>query len=42
MDGLLELLDSTADALAAEWDLRSDATAMGVEANGSGFEPTIQ
>jgi hypothetical protein len=42
MDALLELLDSTADALAAEWDMRSDATAMGADANGRGFEPTIQ
>jgi hypothetical protein len=41
MDALLELLDSTADALAAEWDLRSEAP---TEANrsGGGFEPTIQ
>ena len=41
MDALLELLDSTADALAAEWDLRSEGP---TEANGNagGFEPTIQ
>jgi hypothetical protein len=41
MDALLNLLDSTADALAAEWDLRPAAP---TEANGSGggFEPTIQ
>ena len=41
MGALLELLDSTADALAAEWDLRPAAP---TEANGSGggFEPTIQ
>jgi len=36
MDALLELWNSTADALAAEWDLRSDS------GNGSGFEPTIR
>ena len=41
MDALLELLDSTADALAAEWDMRSEGP---TEANGSGggFEPPIQ
>jgi hypothetical protein len=36
----LELLDATADALAAEWDLRSGT--VEVEGNGVGFEPTIQ
>ena len=41
MDALLELLDSTADALAAEWDLRSDAPTE-ANGNGGGFEPTIQ
>ena len=41
MDALLELLDSTADALAAEWDMRSEGP---TEANGSGggFEPPIR
>lgn len=40
-NALLELLDSTADALAAEWDLRSERP---TEANGhgGGFVPTIQ
>jgi hypothetical protein len=41
MDALLELLDSTGDALAAEWDLRSEAPTE-VNGNGGGFEPTIQ
>ena len=40
MDALLELLDSTADALAAEWDLRSGT--VEADQNGGGFEPTIQ
>jgi hypothetical protein len=41
LDCLLDLLDSTTDALAAEWDLRSEGP---TETNGSGggFEPTIQ
>lgn len=41
VDALLGLLDATADALAAEWDLRSDAA---TEANWKGgfFEPPIQ
>jgi hypothetical protein len=41
MDALLALLDSAADALAAESDLRSEGP---TEANGNsgGFEPTIQ
>jgi hypothetical protein len=41
MDALLELLDSTADALAAEWDLRSELPTE-ANGNGGGFEPTIQ
>jgi hypothetical protein len=41
MDALLELLASTADALAAEWDMRSGAVAIEDDLNGSGFEPTI-
>jgi hypothetical protein len=41
MDALLELLDSTADALAATWDLHTET---GLEADWSdgGFEPPIQ
>ena len=42
MDALLELLDATADALAAEWDLRSGAVPELEPEDGSGFEPTIQ
>ena len=42
MDALLELLDSTADALAAEWDLRSEGSEIETDLNGGGFEPTIQ
>jgi hypothetical protein len=41
MDAILELLDSTADALAAEWDMRSGAPTE-ANGNGGGFEPTIQ
>jgi hypothetical protein len=41
MDALLELLDSTADALAAEWDMRSGGPTEANE-NGGGFKPTIQ
>jgi hypothetical protein len=40
MDALLGLLDSTADGLAAEWDLR--AAAIEDEWRGGGFDPTIQ
>ena len=39
-DTLLELLASTADALAAEWDLRDEATEED-DRSGGGFEPTI-
>jgi hypothetical protein len=43
MDALLELLDSTADALAAEWDMRSEAAALDTELGcGNDFDPTIQ
>jgi hypothetical protein len=42
MDALLELLDSTADALAAEWDQRSGTVALEADGQGGGFEPTIQ
>ena len=43
LDGLLDLLDVTADALAATWDLRDDGS-MDVVFNGGGdaFKPTIQ
>ena len=41
-DRLLDLLESTADALAAEWDMRSEATEPGNGLDGSGFGPTIQ
>jgi len=42
MDAVIGLLDSTADALAAEWDMRSDGVAIEGGWNGGGFEPTIQ
>ena len=42
MDALLELLDSTADALTAEWDMRSEAAAIEAAWNRGGFEPPIQ
>ena len=42
MDALLELLDSTADALAAEWDLRSASDVEEEWPGGDDFEPTIQ
>ena len=41
LDAVLGLLDSTADALAAEWDLRSETPAE-ANGNGGGFDPTIQ
>src|ERR1039457_4292184 len=41
LDRLLELLDSTADALAAEWELRSEAP-TDANGKGDGFEPIIQ
>ncbi len=41
VDALLVLLDSTADALAAEWDLCSGAVPE-LESDDGGFEPTIQ
>jgi hypothetical protein len=40
MDALLELLDSTADALAAEWGMRSETTDE--DDRGGGFGSTIQ
>ena len=42
MDALLELLDSTADALAATWDTREEAARIEATWNGGGFEPPIQ
>ena len=42
MDRLLELLELTADAIAAEWDRRSEVLAHGTGWDGGGFEPTIQ
>jgi hypothetical protein len=42
LDALLDLLDSTADAMAAEWDLRSGATAAEEIGGSGGFGPTIQ
>src|SRR5471030_463989 len=41
LDCLLDLLDSTADALAAEWDLQS-GPAIEAEPGGGGFGPLIQ
>lgn len=42
MEDLLDLLDSTGDALAAEWDLRSGGAAVDDEGQGGDFGPTIQ
>ena len=43
MDALLELLDSTADALAATWDTQSEAVALDAALHaGKDIEPTIQ
>jgi hypothetical protein len=43
MDALLELLDSTADALAATWDMHSKELAIEAAWNNTGgFEPPIQ
>jgi hypothetical protein len=41
VDAFLDLLASTADALAAEWDIRSEAAKEG-HGNDGGFKPTIQ
>jgi hypothetical protein len=41
LDCLLDLLDSTTDALAAEWAMRSEVTTEGSGSDG-GFGPTIQ
>ena len=43
MDALLELLDSTADALAATWDTQAEAAALNAALyTGKDIEPTIQ
>jgi hypothetical protein len=42
LDALLGLLDSTADGLAAEWDLRQAAMAGGEVSGAGGFGQTIQ
>ncbi|MBI4877213.1 MAG: hypothetical protein HY822_21475 [Acidobacteria bacterium] len=43
MDAILELLDSTADALAATWDRMAGAPAPKADVHaGNDFEPTIQ
>jgi hypothetical protein len=42
MDALIGLLESTAYALAAEWDIRSGTEGGDLHWNGGGFEPTIQ
>ena len=42
MDALLELLDSTADALAATWDTREEEARIEAAWNGGGSEPPIQ
>jgi hypothetical protein len=41
MDALLELLDSTADALAAEWDMQEEGPES-AGGEGKEFEPAIQ
>jgi len=41
MDALLELLDSTADALAAEWDMRSEARGVEPDSDEGKDEPKI-
>jgi len=41
MDRLLDLLESTADALAAEWDMRSKGAEREADWSGGGFGPTI-
>ena len=42
MDALLELLNSAADALAAEWDMRSEAFAIEAGRNDCDFDPPTQ
>jgi hypothetical protein len=41
MDALLELLESTADALAARWDMQVDRLAVEDDPHGGDFGPTI-
>jgi hypothetical protein len=42
LDGLVDLLATTADGLAAEWDLRADASGEETLHAGDDFKPTIQ
>ena len=42
LDSLLDLLESIADALAAESDLRSEVTAHETDEHGGSFKPTVQ
>ena len=42
LDSLLDLLDTTADSLAAEWDLRAGAEGIEADPKDGGFGPTIQ
>jgi len=42
MDAVIGLLESTGDALAAEWDLRMDGVDVDGGGDGGGFGPTIQ
>jgi hypothetical protein len=42
LDGLLDLLDSTADALAATWDMQRDGISAEELLAGDDFKPTIQ
>jgi hypothetical protein len=43
LDAFLDLLDSTADALAAEWYLRNEGLVLDVDGNDDGgFKPTNQ
>lgn len=43
MDAVIGLLESTADGLAAEWDLREDGQAIELDnSSGRGPEPWIQ
>jgi hypothetical protein len=42
MDAVIGLLESTADALAAEWDMRSEVGEIEDDLAGGGFEPTVQ
>jgi hypothetical protein len=43
LDGLLDLLDATTDALAATWDLRAEGISVELDSEaGEDFGPTIQ